>query len=153
MKKYLPLIIFVLIAALAAYAIPYPLIELKMLTFMGLLFCNFSMLKLFNLGGFVEGFQKYDAIANRVLVYAYFFPFIELAMGLSFLSMKGLAFTLPFTFVWLIISAVSVIVSLRQGLDVKCVCMGTALDIPLSTVTLVEDLGMSAMALGLYLKF
>jgi hypothetical protein len=153
MKKYLPLFVFIAVAALAAYAIPYPLMQLKMLTFMGLLFCNFSMLKFFNLQGFVEGFQKYDAVARRVTLYAYLFPFIELLMGLSFLSMIGLAYTLPFTFVWMMISAVSVIASLRQGLNIKCVCMGSVLDVPLSTVTLVEDLGMGAMALWLYLTF
>jgi hypothetical protein len=151
MKRYLPLIVFVGIAVLAAIAIPYPIIELKMLTFMGLLFCNFAMLKLFNLPGFVEGFRKYDGIAYRLPFYGYLYPFIELALGLSYLSLFGLAVTLPFTVVFLGVSAISVIVSLRKGLDVKCACMGTALDVPLSTVTLVEDLGMGLMALFLFL--
>ena len=50
------------------------------------------------------------------------------------------------------IGAVGVIRALRRGLDVRCACMGTVLDVPLSTVTLTEDLVMVAMALFLLLK-
>lgn len=38
------------------------------------------------------------------------------------------------------------ILALRRGLDIECPCMGSVLSVPLSTVTLVEDLGMAAMA-------
>ena len=36
--------------------------------------------------------------------------------------------------------------ALRRGLDTRCACMGTVLDVPLSHVTLTEDIGMIAMA-------
>jgi hypothetical protein len=42
--------------------------------------------------------------------------------------------------------AVGVILALRKGLNVRCACMGTVLNVPLSTVTLTEDLGMVAMS-------
>lgn len=151
MKRYLPLLVFVFIALIASLSISYGELQETMFLFMGLLFCNFSMLKLFNLSGFVEGFQKYDGIAHRFPIYGYLYPFIELGLGVSYLSTIGLAFALPFTVLLLAISAVSVARSLRQGIDVRCACMGTALDVPLSTVTLVEDVGMGLMAL--YLLF
>ncbi|MEM1232764.1 MAG: hypothetical protein AAGH70_01430 [Pseudomonadota bacterium] len=34
----------------------------------------------------------------------------------------------------------------RRGLDIDCPCLGSILSVPLSTVTLTEDLSMIAMA-------
>jgi hypothetical protein len=42
--------------------------------------------------------------------------------------------------------AVGVALALRKGLDIACPCMGNVLKVPMSTVTLTEDLGMAAMA-------
>ena len=43
--------------------------------------------------------------------------------------------------------------ALSRGLDVRCACMGTQLNVPLSTVTLTEDLVMVAMAAYLLFRF
>ena len=40
---------------------------------------------------------------------------------------------------------------MRKGEDLNCACMGNFLDVPLSGVTLTEDLGMAAMALAMLL--
>ena len=45
--------------------------------------------------------------------------------------------------------SVGVVAALRSGLDIDCPCMGNVLDVPLSTVTLAEDIGMVAMATAL----
>jgi hypothetical protein len=47
------------------------------------------------------------------------------------------------------IGAIGVIRALKAGLDVRCACMGTVLDVPLSTVTLTEDIAMGLMALSM----
>ncbi len=39
-----------------------------------------------------------------------------------------------------------VIRALRRGEQLTCACMGTAFNLPMTTVTIVEDLGMAAMA-------
>jgi len=39
-----------------------------------------------------------------------------------------------------------VIAALMRGEDLRCACMGTKLDLPLTTVTIVENLGMGTMA-------
>ena len=44
------------------------------------------------------------------------------------------------------IGAVGVVRALKRGLDINCPCMGSVLDVPLSTVTLTEDIGMGLMA-------
>ena len=49
----------------------------------------------------------------------------------------------------LLFVALGVFSALRRGLDVECACMGSVLHVPLSTVALVEDLGMAGMAGGM----
>lgn len=44
------------------------------------------------------------------------------------------------------IGTIGVIRSLKAGLDLRCACMGTILDVPLSTVTLTEDIATGLMA-------
>jgi hypothetical protein len=115
--------------------------------FMGFLFCQFAMLKLFNLPQFVEGFQTYDWVAKKSRAYAYFYPFLELILGLAYFSGIWSTPTNLLTIVVTGIGALGVMQALKKGLDVRCACMGTVLDVPLSTVTLTEDIGMGLMAL------
>lgn len=151
MKRYWPLFTLLLVAALGALALQYGTHGSFVYFFMGLFFCQFSMLKLFNLSGFADGFQKYDLVGKRFRIYAYLYPFIELTLGLSYLSAMNLVETNIATVVFMGIGAIGVIRALRAGLDVRCACMGTVLDVPLSTVTLSEDLAMGLMALFMLL--
>jgi hypothetical protein len=146
----MPLFVLVAVAALGAIALTMGLwIDLMdwMRFFEGLLFCQFAMLKLFNVPQFAEGFQKYDLIAKKMRLYAYLYPFIELALGLIYLSGGGLMGANVITIVITAIGTFGVVRALRAGLDLRCACMGTVLDVPLSTVTLTEDIGMGVMAL------
>ncbi len=105
------------------------------------------MLKLFNPIQFADGFQMYDLIAQKTRIYAYIYPVIELALGLSFLGFFLPVLTCIVTIIILGIGAVGVTIALMKGLDVRCACMGTVLDVPLSTVTLSEDILMIVMSL------
>lgn len=113
---------------------------------MGFFLCQFAMLKLFNLRGFVEGFQKYDLLASKLRLYGWVYPFLELLLGLGFLSFIWPVATYIATLILLLFGAIGVFIALARGLDTKCACMGTVLDVPLSTVAVVEDIGMAAMA-------
>ncbi len=152
--RYWPLVSLILIAALAAFALAYGLhksIFQWAHFFMGFFFCQFAMLKLFHPATFAEGFQMYDLIAKKVPLYAFIYPFIELFLGLAYLSFFQPTLTYLLTFLVMAISAFAVIKALKKGLDVRCACMGTVLDVPLSTVTLTEDIGMGLMALAMLL--
>jgi hypothetical protein len=151
-KSYRPLITLIFIAAAASYAMAHDDLALWMHAFMGFFLCQFAMLKLFDPSLFAEGFQKYDLIAKRVKLYAQLYPFIELALGLSYLSHYAPILTYLVTVIVMVLSAVGVIVALIRGLDLRCACMGTVLNVPLSTVTLWEDLIMGAMAAFMLLK-
>jgi YHS domain-containing protein len=114
--------------------------------FMGFFLVVFSMFKFFNMEGFADGFQMYDLLAKPVRAYAYIYPFIELGLGLGYLARWHPAVIYAATLTVMIFGSLGVINALRKGLDVECACMGTVLSVPLSTVALLEDLGMAAMA-------
>jgi hypothetical protein len=50
------------------------------------------------------------------------------------------------TIVVLVFGSIGVLRALFKGLDIECACIGTVLHVPLSTVALLEDLGMAVMA-------
>jgi hypothetical protein len=149
MKRYWPLFALILIAGLEAATLSYSMQKGSfawMHFFMGFFLCKFAMLKLFQPSGFAQGFQMYDLVAKKFSNYAYFYPFIELGLGLSYLSFVYPIATYVITILVMLTGAIGVIRALRQGLNVRCACMGTVLDVPLSTVTLSEDIGMGVMA-------
>ena len=152
---YLPLLVIVAITLLAASAKQMAYLEgwsvgVWMRDFMGFFLLVFAMFKFFDLRGFADGFQTYDLIAKSFRPYAYLYPFIELALGLAYLA----AWTPPGVYGATVLvsglGSVGVIRALRKGRDVNCACMGTFLKVPLSTVALIEDLGMAAMAAAMW---
>jgi hypothetical protein len=149
-KSYIPLFVVIALALLAAGAkqIHYEAGDYSvfMRDFMGFFLVEFSMLKFFNLEGFADGFQMYDLLAKRSRIYAYFYPFIELGLGLAFLTSWRPDVVFGATIVVMVFGALGVASALRQGLDTECACMGSILNVPLSTVALTEDLGMAGMA-------
>jgi hypothetical protein len=150
MKKYWPLVCLILVAAASAGAIIWSSQKgwmSWMSYFMGFFLCQFALLKLFNPIQFADGFQMYDLIAKKSRIYALAYPFIELVLGLSYLAFFLTTATAILTILILGAGALGVILALMKGLDVRCACMGTVLDVPLSTVTLTEDLGMVAMSI------
>jgi len=148
--RYWPLIALILVAMLAAFALRHSTDgdHLKwMHYFMGFFLSQFALLKLFHPRGFTDGFQIYDILAKKSRIYAYIYPLIELALALGYLSFFMPMLVYLITIAVMVFGAIGVIKALKEGLDLRCACMGTALDVPLSTVTLTEDIGMSVLAL------
>lgn len=153
--KYWPLLALIFIAALSAGALTHGLqkgVHEWMHFFMGCFLCQFAMLKLFHPSNFAEGFVKYDVLAKYIPGYAYLYPLIELGLGLAYLSFAAPAVTYSLTLFFMGIGAIGVVVALSRGLNIKCACMGTVLDVPLSTVTLSEDITMALMAVWMLLN-
>lgn len=148
---YWPLFSLLLVSVLVACALTQETQAMQawMHYFMGFFLCVFALLKLFHPAAFADGFQMYDLIGKRSRIYAYMYPLIELALGLSYLSFWQPRITYVATITVMIIGSIGVVSALRRGLDINCPCMGSVLDVPLSTVTLVEDIGMAAMAVTL----
>jgi hypothetical protein len=149
-KDYLPLAVIVLLSAFtgAAKEVHYGGWSSYswMLDFMGVFLVIFSAFKFFDLKGFADGFSMYDLLAARVRFYGYLYPFLELGLGLGYLSRWHLPTVLIATVILMGFGAIGVVRALVRGLDLECACMGTVLRVPLSSVALLEDLGMAAMA-------
>jgi hypothetical protein len=150
-QDYIPLIVIIALTLLAAcakqvsYAAGWSWMN-WMHDFMGFFLVVFSMFKLFDLEGFADGFQMYDLLAKRIRAYAYLYPFIELALGLGYLAHWQPKVIYSVTVIALTFGALGVIRALTKRLDIECACLGTVLSVPLSTVAMIEDLGMAGMA-------
>lgn len=155
LAAYLPLFVIIALTALAALAkqVSYGGWNARwgMHDFMGLFLVVFAMVKFFDLGGFAKGFQKYDLLASRSKSYALLYPFLELSLGLGYLSHLYPEVIYLGTIVLLGFGALGVLNAMRQGKDLKCACMGNLLDVPVSVVTLTEDVGMVVMAAAMWL--
>jgi hypothetical protein len=150
-KDYHPLLVLLAVMLLAATARNLTAFHFGQETrwmhdFMGFFLVIFSMFKFFDLPGFADGFQMYDLLARRVRLYAYIYPFIELFLGLAYLSEWKLEITYVVAICVMVFGAIGVLWALQKKLNVHCACMGNILKVPLSTVALAEDLGMAAMA-------
>jgi copper chaperone CopZ len=114
--------------------------------FMAGFFLVFSAFKLLDLHGFAEGYATYDLLAQRWYGYGYVYPFLELALGIAYLlpafdGSKQIA-----TIILMGFSSLGVINSLLKRRQIQCACLGTMLKVPLSNITLIEDLLMVVMA-------
>lgn len=115
--------------------------------FMSVFFLVFGIFKLLDLPGFVMSYIGYDIIASKWTGYAYAYPFIELLLSLGyFLNISWI--NLP-TVIFMAIGSIGVAQQLLRGSKVRCACLGTYVKLPLTTVSLIEDLAMGIMALAL----
>ncbi len=120
--------------------------KLLMNNIMGCIFIIFGLLKIANLPKFVEIFNKYDIISKKIPYYGYLYPFIEIALGIAYLKKFKLKNINLITIFLMIISIISVLISMIKGQKLRCGCLGSFLHIPLSYVTLSENVIMALMS-------
>ncbi len=120
--------------------------EEAMLDFMGLFFIVFSFFKLLDLKGFPESFRMYDPLAKRMPAYAWIYPFIEVALGLMFLMRIQITAALIISVLILGITTLGVARTLLDKRKIRCACLGTALKLPMTEATLIENSIMLCMA-------
>lgn len=114
--------------------------------YMGAIYLIFGLLKLYDLEKFAKIFSKYDIISKKIKIYPYLYPFIEILLGILLLKNNYTENILDFTHIFMIISIVSVSISLYKGEKLRCGCMGSFFHIPLSYVTLSENIIMILLA-------
>ena len=117
-----------------------------MLDFMGLFYIVFAFFKMLDLKGFPESFKMYDPLAKRLPIYGWMYPFIETALGLMFLMRFEVDIALIMTLVVLGITTIGVTKTLMDKKSIRCACLGTALKLPMTEATLIENSIMIAMA-------
>jgi len=114
--------------------------------FMAGFFLVFSFFKFLNLKAFASSYAMYDVLARKAPVYGYVYPFLELALGLAFLTGFNPVFTNWATLIIMGFSSIGVIQSVLNKQKIRCACLGAVFNLPMSTVTIVEDLLMVSMS-------
>jgi cation transport ATPase len=117
-----------------------------MLDFMGLFYIVFSFFKMLDLKGFPESFSMYDPLAKRLPIYGKIYPFIETALGIMFLMRLEVNIALIITLVVLGITTIGVTKTLLNKKAIRCACLGTALKLPMTEATFIENAIMIIMA-------
>jgi len=144
LKSFVPLIIifafiivFSVIASWWRQVFSYQSI---MIDFMAGFFLVFGAFKLIKLSAFAEAYAMYDVIAKRAKAYGYIYPFVEIALGLAFLLRFEIVAVAWITLGLMIINSFGAYNGIRDKKVLMCACLGTVFKLPMSYVSLGEDL-------------
>ena len=81
----------------------------------------------------------YDIVAKKWSGWGYVYAFTELALGLAFLTGFNPMLTNIVTFIVMTVSIAGVLQSVLNKRKIKCACLGAVFNLPMSTVTIIED--------------
>ncbi len=117
-----------------------------MMGFMAGFYIVFGAFKLLDVPAFARSYAQYDIIAKYVPAWGYAYPFVELALGFGFLFWFDMRVLSWIALVLSLVGAVGVIRANLSKQTIECACLGTVFKLPMSVVTIIENLGMAAMA-------
>ena len=148
-KQLKPLFIILGYIFIASILLNYKTWNLSnaMLDFMGLFYIIFSFFKILDIKGFSMSFRMYDPFAKKAPIYAYIYPFIEVLLGIMFLTRFKVNIALILTVLVLGVTTIGVTQTLINNRDIKCACLGTTLNLPMTEATFIENALMIIMAL------
>ena len=119
--------------------------------FMAGFFLVFSFFKLLDINAFANAYAGYDLLAKGWRGWGFIYPFVELGLGVAYLAHFNPLLTHWATIIVMGFSAIGVVRAVVSKTQIKCACLGTVFKLPMSTVTIVEDVGMVAMAVAMLL--
>lgn len=114
--------------------------------FMAGFFLAFSFFKFLDLKGFAQSYAMYDIVAKRLPAWGYIYAFIELFLGLAFAANFHLEVVLWVTLIVMSVSIIGVLQTVLNKQRIQCACLGVVFNLPMSTVTVIEDGLMIAMS-------
>jgi len=129
------------------------ILENFMYDFMGLFFVVFSFFKFLDYKNFPGTFKMYDPIAKIIPLYGWVYPFIESILGLAFLIREQLYIALIISLIILVPTTVGVVTTLMRKKSIQCACLGTALKLPMTTATIIENSIMLFMTAWMLINF
>lgn len=132
------ILVYIFLGALLANRVSFDLNSF-MMDFMGLFFIVFSLFKFIDYKSFPPAFSKYDPLAQRVVIYAWIYPFLEAFLGLCFLLRINIFTSIIITIAILGMTTCGVVVKLMKRETIQCACIGTSLNLPLTKATLIEN--------------
>ena len=141
LTSYYPLLLIMGLIAVASLAG-----DSWMMSFMAGFYIIFGAFKLLDVPAFANSYARYDIIAKAFRPWGYAYPLVELALGFAFLFWYEMRAAAWIALILSLIGAVGVIQSVARKETIQCACLGTVFQLPMSTVTIIENLGMAAMA-------
>ena len=117
-----------------------------MLDFMGVFYIVFSFFKFLDYKNFPDVFGMYDPLARVIPIYGWVYPFIETGLGLLFLFRLEIKIALISTLIILGATTIGVVRTMISKSTIQCACLGTALRLPMTKATLIENGIMLIMA-------
>lgn len=123
---------------------------LAMRLFMGGFFLAFSFFKMLDLRGFSDAYRSYDLVAKVWPGYGFIYPFIEFGLGLAYIAHINPFIVNLITAFVMAVSLAGVLRAVLSKRAIRCACLGTVFQLPMSTVTIIEDglmLGMAVIML------
>jgi copper chaperone CopZ len=146
-KPVLLLLLFITLVSIAASSRPGPFSPMLFMNyFMGGFFLSFSYFKLINLKAFAESYAMYDVVAKRFPGWGYIYAFTEAALGLAYITGFHPLLTNVVTLAVMCISIIGVLQSVLNKRKIQCACLGAVFNLPMSTVTVIEDGSMIVMS-------
>ena len=147
---YKPLILIVLFIAGVCLLSQHPFNDFNghkyMRHFMAAFFIVFSFFKLLDIKGFAGSYRMYDLLAEKWKGWAYIYPFIELGLGISYLVNYMPWYTNLTCLLVLGFSSIGVIKSNLDNRKIQCACLGSVFNLPMSFITILENVLMMSMA-------
>jgi len=120
--------------------------EAAMRTFMGGFFIAFSFFKFLDLRGFASAYRGYDLVAKAWPAYGLIYPFLEFGLGLGYIANWQPFAINAATALLMAVSLAGVLRAVLSKKQIRCACLGTVFNLPMSTVTIIEDALMLVMA-------
>jgi len=149
-QTYRPLLLIVSFILGSSLLVQLPSGEISssetMRYFMAGFFLVFSFFKLLDVRSFADAYASYDLLASRTRLWGLAYPFIELALGIAYLVNIFPFVVNSVTLIVMTFSAIGVLRAVLSKQIIRCACLGTVFQLPMSTVTIIEDTGMAVMA-------
>ncbi len=141
-------------AVAASYATLGQVVTLRSFEwFIAFSMCLLAVFKLRDLESFSNQFLGYDLLAQRVVRYAYVYPFVEVFAGVGMIA--GILTPLVAAGALFIggVGAISVIKAVYiDKRELKCACVGGNSNVPLGAISLTENVMMFGMAAWMLIK-
>lgn len=122
-----------------------------MRVFMSGFFLIFSFFKFLDLNGFADSYAMYDIVAKRFRSWGYIYAFIELGLGIAYAINFDHIITNWVTLLVMSVSIIGVLQSVLNKRKIRCACLGSVFNLPMTTVTIIEDGLMIIMSLVMLL--
>ena len=154
-KTYKPVLLIFFYLFLLTVALPLSINQFSIMEsmrlFMAGFFLVFSFFKFLDLRAFSESYRMYDIVAAKFEKWGYVYVFIELGLGVFFLFNFFPLWSNLLALIVMTVSIVGVLKSVLQNQKIQCACLGTVFNLPMSSITIIEDSLMIVMSFSMLL--